>query len=398
MVVDPQGMIVAVNPTLARLTGYAAGELVGRSCSLLGCVSCGIQGRGEACVLRGGAAPDSVVCQTRTKDGRRLRLAKRARLLLDAQGRIQGAVELLEPLAAGLGGDREAGMADFAGCQLVGEAEERGCLLGRSPAILGLLGVIDGLAAWPEPVLIRGERGSGRQEAAQALHRVGPWREGPLYRLDGRRVRPGHWTLLLSGRPGDLLLTRLECLPTVSQEGLCRALGLGWLSVRVLAVAGENLAALVGRGEWSEQLYYLLSRQVVETPPLRQRLEDLPELAAHWLERLAPGGGLALAEETISILAAHGWPGNLTELARVLGVAVARCRGRLLLPCHLPAYLRPSPEGRGQRPVIAGSEIMAALRQSRGNQTQAARLLGVSRVTLWKRIKRLGLDPRRAYS
>ncbi len=397
MVLDAQAVIVAVNPAFSRITGYQAGELVGRTCSVLDCSACHQLSRQGGCVLQGGLSGETVACRMTHKSGRRLDLWKRASLLLAADGSTLGAVETVIDAAALDAPQPPAQVL------IPPEPDERRRLVGRSPAMAALLGALEGLSQGEAPILIQGESGTGKELVARLLHRLGPRAHTPLARLSCAAILPQD----LEGAPWseqaqpktDLILDEIGDLPPESQDRLARLLARGRpRGVRIFALTNRDLNRMAREGRFERSLWLQLSAVILTVPPLRERREDLPVLVDRLLGDLSLRRGLpqpSLSAPALEMLQAHSWPGNVRELENALEYALILAPGRLIQPAHLPPAVTGSAFPSG--PADAGQErqrLVLALRRAGGNQSEAARLLGVSRVTVWKRIQRYGIDPK----
>ena len=170
------------------------------------------------------------------------------------------------------------------------------------------------------------------------------------------------------------------------------------LDVRIVAATNRDLAALVASRQFREDLYFRLAAAVVSVPPLRERLNDLPFLVVSLLRDLGRGS-LIFPEETLGMLRSHSWPGNVRELKNVLASALAFVDGGVLEPGHLriaPAAAGTSPLDRlslgGHRlESIERIAIRQTLRQTSGNKTQAAQMLGIAISTLYEKLKKYNL-------
>jgi len=159
---------------------------------------------------------------------------------------------------------------------------------------------------------------------------------------------------------------------------------------------------LVSDGKFREDLFFRINVIPIHLPPLRERLEDVPLLVEHFLQRLRRKSGKEIAgltRETMKIFLDYPWPGNIRELQGALEYAFVVAETGLIAPWHLPPKLSGMELIRKTPPetltVGAGDEktaLVNALRQTGGNQSQAATLLGVSRVTVWHRMKKYGID------
>ncbi|MBD3258777.1 sigma-54-dependent Fis family transcriptional regulator, partial [candidate division GN15 bacterium] len=171
---------------------------------------------------------------------------------------------------------------------------------------------------------------------------------------------------------------------------------------RVVAATNRNLQQLVAAGKFRDDLYFRLAVVKFELPPLRERREDIPYLVDHFIEKINARLGknvVSVSPEVMSILMNHDFPGNVRELENVIEYAFVVCHGRIIQTEHLPAELQPSEDAEAPAPaanpisqaVDERSRLTAALRKYHGNQTKAARELGINRTTLWRKMKRYGV-------
>jgi len=170
------------------------------------------------------------------------------------------------------------------------------------------------------------------------------------------------------------------------------------VDVRVIAATNRDLKEKVERGGFREDLYYRLTVVRVPLPPLRDRREDVPHLVAHFLEKF--NGKLkreikALSSDVEAVFLAYPWPGNVRELEHALEHAVILCREDTIcldhLPTHIGQFLRPKAVLPGRTEEDDALAIRQALRKTAGNKARAARLLGVDRKTLYRKIARYGI-------
>lgn len=293
-------------------------------------------------------------------------------------------------------------------------------LLEDAPDLAAAVPGIERAAASSAPLLIVGEPGTCRSTLARAVHAAGRRAHGPLVEVDTAAVpstlfeselfgyRAGAFTgadkasagRVARAEHGTLVLDHLEELPHHIQPKLLRLVSEHRYSplgdderdadVRFIAVAAEDLPHRVESGTFRADLYYRLEVLAFRLPPLRRRRKDLPRVVDQILgdlcERLGRPG-VELAPQALEWIAEHPWPGNLTQLRNVLERALILHRNGPLVP-------RP-PEGGGDRPrtlaEVEEAEIRRALAYTRGHQTRAAQLLGISRKALWEKRKRHGI-------
>ncbi len=310
-------------------------------------------------------------------------------------------------------------------------------IVGASPAMQRVFDLIERFAHSRLPVLVRGESGTGKELVARALHFQGPRRRGPFLcencaaipesllesELFGHvrgaftgaeRDRPG---LLEQAHRGTLFLDEIGDMPLSMQARVLRAIETGEIrrvgeerarhvDVRIVAATHRNLEREVREGRFREDLLYRLQVLVVELPPLRERPGDIPLLVAHFLERIGRERGRAAPRVASDVLAAFercSWPGNVRQLQNVLlRLALLAGEGPITLGVlESDATLRRTLLGEPEvaAPVFsleAGERevLRRALEASRGNRVHAARLLGISRATLYRKLERHGLARR----
>jgi two-component system, NtrC family, response regulator PilR len=324
---------------------------------------------------------------------------------------------------------------------------DEGPLLGQSPAMAALRGMIERLARSQAPVHIAGESGSGKELVARLIHSRGPRAAGPFVPVNCGAIPnelmeseffghlKGAFTgaardkagLFQAAEGGTLFLDEVADLPLHMQVKLLRALQeravrpVGAekeapVNVRIISATHKDLAALAGGGMFRQDLYYRLNVIEVRVPPLRERHEDIGRLAQHILERLARENNLkgapALDPAALERLSAYDFPGNVRELENILERAVTLSDGQHITatelqlrrhtdlppePVGAPAAVRPVPGGAGtplEQHVeeVEKRAIRDALEKTRGNKTRAAELLGMTFRQLRYKVKKLGID------
>jgi DNA-binding NtrC family response regulator len=295
-------------------------------------------------------------------------------------------------------------------------------IVGTSPRMLEIFDTIREIADVNVPVLILGESGTGKELVARAIHSEGS-RSGAAFvpvncaalpdgllesELFGHvkgaftgavRDRRGRFELADGGtifldEIGDLSPNmQVKLLRVLQESSFERVGGEKTLSVdvRVVCATNKDLAREVEGGEFRDDLYYRLCVVPITIPPLRQRGVDIPSIAEHILAREASSAGgrvMTLSPDVVSVLTSYDWPGNVRELQNALQFAFIKCKGDVIEVDHLPPSLRKSlSAGSAQRRVSQGltdEAIAAALRETGGNRTKAAELLGVSRATFYR--------------
>jgi len=296
-------------------------------------------------------------------------------------------------------------------------------LVGGSPAIARAKAQIALAASSQVSVLIVGPSGSGKEHVAKAIHYRSPSAATralvPLAcAVLGGELLSSTVSALLSkqataDRGATLLLGDVDELPAEIQAEMIRLLKNPPPGLRVLSTAARPLEDLVREDRFRGELACLLSTVRIDLPALAQRLEDLPLLAQLFLEAVNARSGKRLGNKQIGgftpaaldRLAAHSWPGNLDELAQIVEQAHARCHSSLVDSSDLPDRLQLAAaaarhsrrdEAIALEEFLAGVEtelIQRALRRAKGNKSKAAKLLGLTRPRLYRRLVQLGLEP-----
>jgi two-component system NtrC family response regulator len=319
--------------------------------------------------------------------------------------------------------------------EVLREGDSYGELLGRSEPMLRLYRTIEKVAATDATVLVVGESGTGKELVARTLHRASLRSNGPFVAVNCAAIPEtlieselfGHEKGSFTGAHrrregrfeeadgGTLLLDEIASMPLPLQASLLRVLqerrltrvgGTGEVEcdVRVVAASNRDLPALVAEGGFREDLYYRLNVVPIVLPPLRDRLDDVPMLAASFLEQASARHGIEMASLSPAVLRAlmeHGWPGNVRELANVVERLVLLAEdGRVNLD-DLPAEVRSAGGGTGC-PFLLPAEglvwdqveadlLRQALERSQGNRAAAARLLGLGYKALLYRLEKHGM-------
>ena len=323
-------------------------------------------------------------------------------------------------------------------------------LVGTTTKMRDVLRSIARVAPTESTVLLRGATGTGKELIARAIHEESPRRTRPFVAVNCSALAEGileselfgHARGAFTGAVGDrkgmfeeanggtLFLDEIGDVSPAMQARLLRVLQerevvrVGTsrpvqVDVRVVAATHRDLEAMVEDGSFRKDLYFRLKVFQIRVPELRERVEDVPALAAaalaRWNERVEPHRRVpGISDEAMVVLAAYDWPGNVRELMAAVEYACIVCDGKRILACHLPEEVREGPVaahepkkaearngaaaggGEGKRYVApdAGAEreaIRSALEEANGNRTRAAAALGMGRTTLWQKLKEYGL-------
>ncbi|MGF1659436.1 MAG: sigma-54-dependent transcriptional regulator [Rubrimonas sp.] len=364
--------------------------------------------------VRTPAAPvDAVVCDILLRDGTGEELfAKLSReaapppfLFITAQAGVDQAVRLLRAGAADYLAkpfEMDVFLERLARLMAPRPAVETEPLLGVSPAAQAVEAMAAKAAVEDRPVLLRGPSGVGKGLLARRIHALSDRRAAPYAEVDARRGADPEAALfgpdgaLAQVGEGVLHLAALGRLPRPAQDRLVAALAAD-PPFRVVASCGLGIDRRIAAGGFRADLFYCFAAREIAVPPLAQRPEDalwlLRQLFPHFnARREAPLSGFSELAEQAAL--GHEWPGNGRELRARLARAVEMAAGPWLFPADLFPEMQAQEAFRtlGEaRDAAERSQILAALGRTGGQTTEAARLLGVSRTTLWEKMQKLGL-------
>jgi PAS domain S-box-containing protein len=432
MIVDKGGTIVAVNKALERITGFAHDELIGKLCSILNCDVCEMARESDGehfCSLFSSGSVECRRCVLRRKDGSYTPILKNASLLHDGQGAVIGAVETMTDISEIVAKDTQI---EAFRRELRAEDGFHG-IIGAATPMQAVFDLIQNAAQSEAPVIIFGESGVGKDLVARAIHAIGPRRNKPYIKVNCAALNEslleselfGHVKGAFTGairdregrfesaQQGDIFLDEIGDLPLTTQVKLLRVLEekvierVGsnrpvHIDTRIISATNRNLPELIARGRFREDLFYRINVIPITVPPLRERVWDIPLLAEHFFRRIRLKSGIEIAgisNEAMETLIRYAWPGNVRELKSAFEYAFVSCRDEMIQPYHLPpAVLENTPPAATRPPLSAAGktgpreQLVEALRQCDGNQTRAAKMLGVSRVTVWNRINKYGIN------
>ncbi len=322
----------------------------------------------------------------------------------------------------------------------LGAPNAMGGLIARSPAMLRLFALVDTLRHSEAPVLISGESGTGKELVARAIHNQSPRSQGPFVAVSGGalpsdllesemfghargsftgavRDRVGRFEAASTGtifldEVGDLPLSLQVKLLRVLQDGTFERVGENQMRTshaRVIAATNIDLARAVREGRFRSDLYFRLRVVPIEIMPLRRRREDIEPIARALLARIGArhGRSLQFSPDALRVLMLHDWPGNARELENAIEFAVAVCDGQTILPDHLPGLtvfdpveidsidLResavPAPTQGSAGMSVHTDTLRSVLDAHHWRRDSTAQALGISRITLWRRMREAGL-------
>jgi DNA-binding NtrC family response regulator len=304
-------------------------------------------------------------------------------------------------------------------------------LMGDSVKLKKVYRLISKVALQRHPVLVVGESGTGKELVARAIHTQGPWRDQPFVPVDCGAMPPtlieselfghvkGAFTgatqsrrgLLATAGAGTVFLDEIGELPIELQSRLLRALQehevkpLGSnervrLDARIVAATNQDLDAAIKRGAFRQDLYFRLNVVSIRMPPLRDRKEDIPMLVRHFIERFGAGKPVPqISDEVMGRLMAYDWPGNVRELENCIQRAISLGSGTFVQMADLPSTLlyhlgRTSSAKQDLTTLQALEEqaIRQALKATGGDRIRAAKLLGIGKTTIYRKLKEYGIE------
>jgi len=419
--IDLDGRITCFNRAAETITGFCRQEAIGHPChEIFRANICK-----DACALRytmetGQPVVDLMVHIT-TASGEEVPVSISTALFRDKDGELQGGVETFRDLR-----QVEA---------LRKQVEQRYSfkdIISHSAVMQRVLETLPTIAESESTVLITGESGTGKELVARAIHDLSKRSAGPFVPVNAAGIpdtlleaelfgyERGAFTGAIKAKPGrfaraeggTLFLDEIGDLPVQLQAKLLRVLqdktyeplgGVRTLSAdaRIVAATNHDLAAMTADGRFREDLYYRFNVFEITLPPLRERMEDVPLLVDHFVRTLSAIHDkkvVGVSLDALAILMAHDYPGNVRELKNVVEHGFVLCPGSLIKPEHLPAGLSTLTAPHGPSASSATLEqlerqyILAALRHNDDNRLATARQMGIHKSTLFRKIRKLGIQ------
>jgi PAS domain S-box-containing protein len=419
--VDLTWTITSFNKAAEQITGVTRAEAVGRLCSeVFRADICE-----KACALRRTLTLMKPIVNATAhivnNKGEQVPVRLSTALLEDEKGIVIGGVETFQDLSQ-IEQLRKELEAHYSFEDIVG----------RSPVMIKLFGIVPQIAESTSNVLIEGPSGTGKELFARAIHNLSPRKERRFVAVncgalpdtlleselfghkagaftDAKHDKPGRFALADRGtifldEIGDISPAMQIRLLRVLQERVIEPLGSVEpvpIDVRIVAATNRDLDTLVREGRFREDLYYRIRVIQLKLPPLRHRREDIPLLVEHLIEKFNRLQGKDIAgvsDDVMTRLMEYDFPGNVRELENIIEQAFVLCRGGLIELHHLPPELRPFGPGRSGQFQPASLQAMEkhmiaeALRLYRGNRGKTAQALGIDVSTLYRKIKKLGVD------
>ncbi len=320
----------------------------------------------------------------------------------------------------------------------LGEHFDRRNIIGRSTAMIRVLETVSQVASSEATVLVLGESGTGKEMIAGAIHYNSPRKEGPFVKINCAAITEtlleselfGHEKGAFTGahrrkegrfrqaHGGSIFLDEISEMSLAMQVKLLRVLQEREITrvggdevvpvdVRIIAATNKDLIEEIQAGRFREDLYYRLNVVSIRMPSLRERREDIPLLAQHFLEHFADANQKeirGLTPQAMDLLLRHDWPGNVRELMNVVERAVVLSRSEIIDAADLSVMPATGDESGTQETVAEGpfgslpledlekAAILKTLAETAGNKSEAARRLGITRKTLHKKIRKYGAD------
>ena len=424
--VDEDWKITSFNKAAETITGIPSEQAIGRYCwEIFRASICERQ-----CILRETIETGRPIVNRAiyiiNSEGESLPVSISTALLKDDEGRIYGGVETFRDLSR-----IEELQKELRGRHSFMD------IISKNYEMQKLFSILPQIAESESSVLIQGESGTGKELFARALHTLSGRKEKPMVIIncgalpdtlleselfgykagaftDAKKDKPGR---LAMAEGGTLFLDEIADISSALQVRLLRVLQektyepLGSTKtvsadVRIVSATNRNLEQLVSRGQFREDFYYRINVVKIDLPPLRERRDDIPLLIEHFIRRLRTireKDISTLSSEAMNILMRYDFPGNVRELQNIIEHAFVLCPGGMIQSEHLPQTLLPESE---KKPVVLPSSplpksplvdierrhIFEILRKNGWNRAEAARELGIHKTTLWRKIKRLGLE------
>jgi PAS domain S-box-containing protein len=423
--VDQEFRITSFNRSAERISGFSRHEAMGRQCwevfhSDLCRKNCPL----KHAITTGEIRMDQEVTTFKANGERQLLLVN-VNVMRDNHGTLLGAVETFRSVRVD---DSDYILADVWNQEYTG-------IIGKSSAMHAVMGRLADVAASEANVLISGESGTGKELLARAIHRLSHNRKGPFTAINcsslaeslleselfghekgaftgAGREKPGRFEM---ARGGTLFLDEIAEMKPELQVKLLRVIehkvfervgGTTTIPLQARIVSATNQDLKKGResGQFREDLYYRLQTVPLVMPPLRDRPEDIPLLIDHFIQKFNSKYNKRVRSvdpKAVKRLSRYHWPGNVRELERCLEYAFVFVKGPVIFAHYLPQFDGGVPPASdwavisrlpgGRKPVMDRSTIQQALERCGGRRQEAADLLGISRTSMWRHMKKQGL-------
>jgi len=416
--IDRNSRITSFNKAAERITGYSKEEAIGQFCyDVFRANIC--QG---SCALEEALHSDKDVVDRQlniiNREGATVPISVSASVLKDRSGKAIGGVETFRDLSAIEALRKE-----------VTDKYTFEDIVSKNSGIQKIFNILPDIAESDATVLIEGPSGSGKELFAKAIHNLSTRREKPYITVNcgvlpdnlleselfgyvkgaftgATRDKPGRF---LTAHGGTLFLDEISNTSMLFQADLLRVLQDGEFTplggtrsvkadVRIVVASNVDLSALVKEGRFREDLYYRLNVVRVGLPPLNRRRMDIPLLVDHFVRRLnlvKDRNITGVSQDVIDFFMEYPFPGNVRELENILEFAFIACKGTLIdlkhLPMDITANRQSSTQPLAGRELLEAEKIRTVLQMYPTNRPEAARVLGMSRTTLWRKMRKYGM-------
>lgn len=425
MVVDTDGNILLFNRAAEEITGYAREEVIGKPCTTLDTDTCLVMtesGRKKNCDIFRKGSIFNKQCRIKSSKGNPIYLLKNAVVLKDSRGEVVGAVESMTDITSLF-------MKELEIQELKQELRDEYWfmdMLGKSNSMQKLYEQIRNAAMSEAPVLICGESGTGKNLVANAIHALSRRKDGPFIKMNCASLneylleselfghKKGSFTGAINDRMGrfeaahngTIFLDEIGDMPLSMQVKLLRVIEdkvvervgdqkLIPVNIRLISATNRDLNTLVVKDRFREDLLYRVNSIFIHVPPLRERVEDIPLIVSHYLKKISHVNNKdirRISPHAMEIITNYPWPGNVRQLINTLEHSAMTCRHGTIDVSDLPDYVFGDKKADVPATCIDRERIRSVLAMFNGNKTLAAKHLGMSRVTLWKRLKDYGVD------
>ncbi len=438
---DEKGKITLWNRAMERITGYSSEEVKGKDCTIVNFSTCfnkscpaGFKGCG---IFEHGSV-DSKECMLRNKDGYDVPVLKSARILKDENGSLQGIVETVTDITELHKAKRKIEEVN----RRLGEVYEFNNIIGKSRSMQQVFSAIKAAAASEATILIQGGSGTGKELVAGAIHYNSERKDRPLVTVNCSALSEslleselfGHTRGAFTGairdrkgrfeeaEGGTVFLDEIGEISPFIQVKLLRVLQereverVGEstkrkINIRIITATNKDLYHLIQGGDFREDLYYRLKVFPIQIPLLRERKEDIPLLANHFInsQNKKTGKQIAgLSKEAMRILMDYSWPGNVRELENAIEHAFVLCSGEQVDVFDLPVEIRQTeyhPVGNlirtkggitGKKKIrLTREALLQLLDECEWNKAEVGRRVGLSRTAIWKYMKKWDIPLKR---
>ncbi len=415
--VDRDWRITYFNKAAERITGFSREEAMGQHCYNIFRASCCQEG----CVLRQSMETGRDITGLRIdildRSNKEKPISVSTAVLKDSSGDVTGGVEIFRDISVVEELRRE-----------IKKTYRFRDMVSKNHRMQEIFSLIPDVAASRASVLIQGPTGSGKELLARAIHFESARADNPFVKVncgalpdtlleselfghvagaftDAKASRKGRFELADGGtifldEIGDVSPAMQVRLLRVLQEGAFEPVGSSEsiaVDVRVISATHRDLKELAAGGGFRDDLFYRINTVVLNIPPLRERLEDLPLLVEEFLDKFNSLTGKSVrsvSPATMEILMGHEWPGNIRELEHVIEHAFVLVKGETVRPEHLPPGLRADGPASLLAPIERSerSAILDALEENAFDRAKTSQQLGISRTTLWRKMKRYGIQ------